>query len=144
MNSKNRIRNKRNTKTNKRKTNKRTTKKTNKRRTYKTRKQYIKKHRKQYGGKFNDEQTQQILQAIEEHQDTEPFTQDEVNEYMQKLQDISQVHARHFVDFYDNMIQHLDGDVPNRTFKQWVDMIYEPHKEMIETDNEIETDEEEI
>jgi uncharacterized Rmd1/YagE family protein len=143
MNSKIR-RNKRNTKTNKRKTNKRTDKKTNKRRTYHTRKQYRKKHIKhikQYGGKFNNEQTQQILKAIEDHQDTEPFTQDEVNEYVGKLHDISQVHARHFDIFYENMIQCLEGE-GGQTFKEWIDMVHDEHKEMVETDNEIDTDEE--
>jgi hypothetical protein len=148
MNFRNRIHNKRNTKTNKRntKTNKRKTKtnkrntKTNKRNT--KRKMKNRKSRKiQYGGKFNKEQTQQILKAIEDHQDTEPFTQDEVNEYVGKLHDISQVHARHFDIFYENMIQCLEGE-GDQTFKEWVDMVHDEHKEMVETDNEIDTDEE--
>jgi hypothetical protein len=138
MNSKIR-RNKRNTKTNKRKT--KTNKRNTKRRTSHTRKQYRKSRKIQYGGKFNKEQTQQILKAIEDHQDTEPFTQDEVNEYVGKLHDISQVHARHFDIFYENMIQCLEGE-GGQTFKEWIDMVHDEHKEMVETDNEIDTDEE--
>lgn len=95
----------------------------------------------QYGGKFNDEQIEDIRKAIEDHQDTEPFTQNEINYYIGRLNDISQIHALHFEEFYWNMIQHLEGD-SIQTFKQWIDSTYPIQIEEVETDNEVESDEE--
>lgn len=134
----------RNKKTNKRKTNKRkTNKRTNyKRRTYKVvrknntkRRKHIRKTKKQYGGMFNPEQMEAILQAINDHQDTEPFTDAEIVKYTERLNDISQFHANNFEPFYDNMTQHLEG-LEDRTFKQWIDSVYEEHKDQVETDYE--------
>ena len=138
MNSK--IRRRRNTRTNKRRhrASKRNTKtKINKRRTRKT----IMKNN--LGGKFNERQIQRIRNALIYYQDVEPFASDEEREdYIRKLNDISQLHALKFEAFYGNMIQHLDG-LEDRTFRQWVDDVYEVQKEMVETDNEMETDDDE-
>ena len=145
MNSK--IRRRRNTRTNKRrpKAIKRNTK-TNKRKTYKrrTRKTIMKnKNKNNLGGKFNERQIQRIRNALIYYQDVEPFASDEEREdYIRKLNDISQLHALNFEAFYGNMIQHLDG-LEDRTFRQWVDDVYEDQKERVETDNEMETDDDE-
>lgn len=141
---------KRNTKTNKRTSNKRkrnTTsnkRKTNKRRrTFKMKKRNTRKSRKiQYGGKFNDEQIEDIKNAINQYQHIEPFTEDEIKHYIGRLNDISQRHALNFDDFYWNMIQHLEGG-EDRTFKQWIDMAYPLQIEQVETDKEVETEDEE-
>jgi hypothetical protein len=98
-------------------------------------------YKKQYGGNFNNEQIQAIRDAINAHQHIEPFTDEQIEEYMQKLNDLSQNWALHFDIFYENMIYYLSGE-ENRTFKQWVDDLYDQKKEEVETDEELMTDDE--
>jgi uncharacterized protein YpuA (DUF1002 family) len=107
-------------------------------------KQYSKRHKKQYGGKFNDEQIQIIIRAMKNNQ--EPFTDEQIKEYVQKLNYISQPQLTgsldSFDDFYGHMLQHLEG-LEDETFKQWVDRAYELHGDFNETDvEELETDDE--
>lgn len=115
----------------------------------KTRKQYLRKTsnpKKQYGGAFNNEQLDRIRSAIDYYQYNEPFTEAEIAEYIDKLNDISQLHSggtRAFDAFYDNMTEHLEGLVPGVTFKQWVDNVYEEHKSRVKTDSEAETESDE-
>ena len=105
------------------------------------RKQYSRKmrNRKQYGGNFNNQQIQQIREAIERNQSTEPFTDEQIEEYIQKINDISQAQLsgkiNSFDDFYWHMVEHLEG-LHDETFKQWVDRVYEEQLERVETDIE--------
>ena len=109
--------------------------------TRKYKKQYSKRY-KQYGGKFNDEQIQIIIEAMKNNQ--EPFTDEQIKEYIQKLNYISQPQLTgsldSFDDFYGHMLQHLEG-LEDETFKQWVDRAYEAQGDNNETDvEEYETD----
>jgi hypothetical protein len=88
---------------------------------------------------FNTDQTNEIIRTIKYYQTHEPFTDEQIKEYMRKLNDISQVHHSHFDIFMNHMAEHLEG-LHNQTFKQWVDTVYEKHKERVETDDEYDSD----
>jgi hypothetical protein len=124
---------------------KRTQNKRNKKQyTKKHKKLYSRRFKKQYGGKFNDEQIQIIIKAMKNNQ--EPFTDEQIKEYIQKLNYISQPQLTgsldSFDDFYGHMIQHLEG-LEDETFKQWVDRAYQAQGDQNETDvEEVETDDE--
>lgn len=59
---------------------------------------------------------------------TEPFTEEEIEQYIQKLNEMSQSLLSGMLDsfdaFYEHMTEHLEGH-HEQTFKQWVDENYE-------------------
>ena len=86
---------------------------------------------------FNQHQIEEIRYAI--NNCPEHFTPTQIEEYIKKLNEISQVHWSRFDDFWGNMTQHLEG-LENHTFKQWIDIVYEEHKKRVETDDEYDSD----
>lgn len=88
---------------------------------------------------FNRQQIAEIRYAMNKY--PEHFTPTQIEEYIEKLNEISQFHWIRFDDFWGNMTQHLEG-LENNTFKQWIDIVYEEHKKRVETDDEYDSDEE--
>lgn len=84
---------------------------------------------------FNKEQIKEIRLTIKEYNYQEPFTDEQIEEYIGKLNDISQIQWRPFDHFYWHMVEHLEG-LHYETFKQWIDKVHEKLKEQVETDSE--------
>jgi len=99
---------------------------------------FRRRHRKQYGGDFSKEQIEQIKRAMRDND--EHFTEEKIDEYMAKLNDMSQFLLRGdeyaYEHFYNHMIDHLSNDSP-QTFQEWIDENYTRFKEGAETDPEI-------
>jgi hypothetical protein len=89
---------------------------------------------------FNQHQIEEIRYAI--NNSPEHFTPTQIEEYIKKLNEISQLHWSQFDDFWGNMMQHLEG-LEDCTFKQWIDSVYEEHKKKVETDDEYDSDSDE-
>lgn len=106
---------------------------------HKKRKRTSKMRKIQHGGNFNREQIELIEKALRNHRSTEPFTDEQIDEYVKKLNDVSQVILRgdddNFDHFYNYMLEQLSGEHPG-TFKEYVDGMYEDAVNDVETDVE--------
>lgn len=88
---------------------------------------------------FNEDQINKIILTIKYYEHIEPFTNKQIKEYIQKLNEISQFHSSRFDLFLHHMEEHLEG-LHDNTFKQWVDKVYEMQKKQVETDFEYDSD----
>jgi hypothetical protein len=117
---------------------------TKRRKSYKRKQHFRRRYKRQKGGKFNEEQTGELKNILITNRDIIGFVDDaEIDDYMRKLQHISQQNANPGTfEFLKFEINERMGPDQDDTVKEFINSAFNNSEFDNETDNEEEEEEE--
>jgi hypothetical protein len=117
---------------------------TKRRKSYKRKQHFRRRYKRQKGGKFNEEQTGELKNILITNRDIIGFIDDaEIDDYMRKLQHISQQNADpDTFEFLKSEINERMGPDQDETVKEFINSEFNKSEFDNETDNEEDDDDE--